>query len=128
MKVNVIQPKSEVDKVSYQLVVLISGHSIRFREFGYQLPKALIKANGEVILNRIIRRFKHASEILVVVNQDQAEVFQRELVTLDQNIEISVSIIEPHNDGPSLSILRAKESLNRNLPIVVSYCDIVSYH
>ena len=124
MKVNVIQPKSEVDKVGYQLVVLISGHSIRFREFGYQLPKALIKANGEVILNRIIRRFKHASEILVVVNQDQAEVFQRELATLDQNIEISVSIIEPHNDGPSLSILRAKESLNRNLPIVVSYCDI----
>jgi len=120
----VIQSKNEVNRVSYQLVVLISGHSIRFREFGYQFPKALIKANEEIILNRIIRRFKHASEILVIVNRDQAEIFEREFATLDQNTKISVSIIEPHNDGPSLSILLAKESLNKSLPLVVSYCDI----
>jgi len=113
-----------VNKVSYQLVILISGHSARFKEYGYELPKSLLYANGEIILNRIIRSFKSASEILIIMNQDQVNVFEQKFINLDKERKISISVIEAHHDGPSESILRAKESLDETLPIVVSYCDV----
>lgn len=110
--------------MSYQLVVLMAGQSNRFQEGGYQFPKALLYANSKMILNRITDSFPNASEILVVASHNQKSFVNLRHSEFTRSERIEFAFIDQHDLGPSESILRAQEYLNRNLPIVISYCDV----
>lgn len=107
----------------YQLVILMAGKSNRFQEAGYALPKALLKANSELIINRIIKSFKLAKKILVVAALNQELIIESQRSNIKSQADLEFVFIEQHDLGPSESLLRAEAQLHEELPIVVTYCD-----
>lgn len=110
--------------MSYQLVVLMAGKSNRFQEAGYEFPKALLYANSKMILNRITDSFPNACDILVIAANNQKRFVNLRFSEFTRRDKIEFAYIEQHDLGPSESIFRAQEYLNKNNPIVITYCDL----
>lgn len=109
--------------MNYQLVILMAGRSNRFQESGYEFPKALLYANHKLILSRIIDAFPNANEVLVIAAKNQKTYIDVRLPDLSGGEKVKIVYIDQHDLGPSESIIRAKDSLNKTNPIVVTYCD-----
>ncbi len=108
---------------SYQLVVLMAGKSNRFLEAGYRKPKALLEANGKLILNRIIDSFESADQVLVIASEKQKQFLSDINLGYGSLKNIVVCYIEEHDLGPSESLIRAQNLLSDSQPITVTYCD-----
>ncbi len=107
----------------YQLVVLMAGKSNRFSEAGYKKPKALLEANGKLILNRIIDSFENADEVLVIASEKQKQFLNDINLGYGPAKKIAIGYIQEHDLGPSESLFRAENLLSDSQPIAVTYCD-----
>ena len=110
--------------MSYQLVVLMAGKSNRFQESGYEFPKALLYANSKLIINRIIESFPNALDVLVIAASNQKSFIESRLSEINLSEKITFTYIDQHDLGPSESVSRARDYLDEDLPILVTYCDL----
>lgn len=112
--------------LDFTLIILMAGSSQRFTAAGMNLPKALLLADGQIVLERIISSFRTANRIVIIANSEQESVLQ-DWLSRKSNLEaeaIEIVYITRHNLGPSYSIYRASEVLTSNQPYVVTYCDV----
>jgi len=102
----------------------MAGKSVRFRDAGFELPKALLKANEKTIIHRIILNFPIATKILIIAAKDQMYALQAEMAENNFPKPVEIAYIDSHDKGPSFSIWSAKEKIDSGLPTIVSYCDV----
>lgn len=112
-----------------QIVIPMSGFGERFRRAGYNVPKPLIKVDDKTIIEHVIALFPGETEVIFVCNQNHLEepAFRmREILTAACPTGRIVGI-EPHKLGPVFAVQQAADHLDRNRPVVVSYCDFSQY-
>lgn len=105
------------------IIITLAGHSRRFREAGYTTPKFLIPIDGRPMIEHVVSMFDYTDVFHFVVNEDQINAYpdlSEMLKTISANTTLTV--IEPHNLGPTYSALQVAEISNED-EVIVSYCD-----
>ena len=100
----------------------MSGQGLRYREAGYLEPKPLIPINGTPMIARLLSCFPAdwpATFVLAAnhLDTDLPSVLRR------LRPDARHVIIPPHAKGPSFAIRGALDSVNADVPVLVSYCD-----
>jgi NDP-sugar pyrophosphorylase family protein len=109
---------------TFQLIVVMAGSSTRFKDAGYKKPKALLVADDKKILQRILENYPNASSTLIILNESQHEEVVNELEEMIHFPNVQLAVIPAHDRGPSFSIAKAKEFIDKDSKVIVSYCDV----
>jgi|TARA_B110000967_G_scaffold120878_1_gene123496 NDP-sugar pyrophosphorylase family protein len=101
----------------------MAGHSRRFKVAGHKKPKFMLKCGDRLMIEHVFNMFSEQDEYHLILNNsyENDEDIRTFLINIAPNV--SLYFIKPHEDGPTVSILNAKLNLNRDSPIIVSYCD-----
>lgn len=112
-----------------QIVIPMSGFGERFRKAGYDLPKPLIMVEGKPIIAHVIEMFPGESDFLFVCNQDHLdEPRYRMREVLGQYCPTGRIVgIPAHSQGPIGAVLKARDWVKPDQPVIVNYCDFTCY-
>lgn len=106
-----------------QIIIPMAGKSQRFYDRGYTKPKGLIEFHGLSMIGHILKVFENFDDIVLISNTKDAKEFELERHVSDLHPSAIVVSIDPHNLGPSYSILQADKTVSRDKKIIVHYCD-----
>lgn len=107
------------------IVIPMAGHSRRFKQAGYDLPKFLIPVDGRPMIVHVVNMFDDNDDFHFVITTAQKEEYP-ELDVFLQSIakKVHITVIEPHEWGPVYSVLQVR-TIADDAPIIVSYCDFI---
>lgn len=101
----------------------MAGHSRRFKEKGYELPKFLLKLGSQTVIEKVINMFSYEDNFHLILNKklDNLDEVIDYLQQLSPNIHIY--LINSHEKGPAYSVLSTDLNILDSEPILISYCD-----
>jgi NDP-sugar pyrophosphorylase family protein len=101
----------------------MSGFGDRYRRAGYREPKPLIPVDGVPMIARILDGFPEDARFLFAVNRQHAEetAIVQTLEALRPQADIAV--IEPHKDGPVMTVLAVADKIDDDEGVILNYCD-----
>lgn len=107
-----------------KVIILMAGHSRRFKKAGYATPKPFIDINGKTMIERVCQMFSPKDEFIFICNKNHL-LNKNYRKLLDSIVHIyHIVAIDPHEYGPVYSSLQAEEYItDNNAPIIISYCD-----
>jgi len=106
------------------VIITLAGHSRRFKAAGYKVPKFLVEIDGKTMLEHVIDMFSPEDSFYFIANKQQVQEYPDLQQIIDRNLRKAKLIaIEPHEMGPTYTILQANEDLPLGEPVLVTYCD-----
>ena len=105
----------------------MAGHSRRFAEKGYNIPKFLIKIDGKYMIEHIVEMFDKNDFFHFIINSNHLNQFPdigQLLNKITNNNELIV--IKPNEKGPVYSIIKSLNIPDRS-KFIISYCDFKVY-
>lgn len=106
-----------------QVIIPMAGKSQRFYDQGYIKPKSLIEFQGLPMIGHILKVFENFDDIVLISNTDDAKKFELQQQVSKFHPNAIVVSIDAHNLGPSYSILKAKDKIDKTKKVIVHYCD-----
>ena len=107
------------------IIITLAGHSRRFKEAGYKVPKFLIEINGKRMLEHVIEMFDANDNYYIILNEEQNIAFPETQVWLKALVKnCNIIVIPPHEIGPVYSILNIS-NIAKSDPVIISYCDFI---
>ena len=101
----------------------MAGHSRRFREAGYEKPKFLLDCGRKTMIEHVFDMFSYQDNFHLILNKELEDLDQTSLFLKSLAKNVRLYFIEPHEEGPTFSIIKAKMEFSHNDPVIVSYCD-----
>ena len=101
----------------------MAGHSRRFREAGYEKPKFLLDCGGKKMIERVFDMFSYEDNFHLILNKELEDIEEVCIFLQSLSKNIDIYTIDPHEEGPTFSILKAQIDLPHDSPIIISYCD-----
>jgi len=110
-------------KNSPQVVIPMSGVGQRFVDAGYYQIKPLIPIGNSKVIDEVMAMFPGVDDPLFIVSKDHKQKI--ELVTYLKNRwpKSIISEISAHKLGPGHAIYESRGYIDKDRPIIVSYCD-----
>ena len=106
-----------------KVIIPMAGHSRRFREAGYLVPKPFIMIDGRPMIERICQMFSPTDEFIFICNREHLEEPSYRRILNNIVRFYHVVEIEPHELGPLYSALAAEEFVKDDEPVIITYCD-----
>jgi NDP-sugar pyrophosphorylase family protein len=108
-----------------QLVIPMSGLGRRFLQAGITVPKPLIEVLGKPMMAHVLEMYKGWDDVVFIVNRNHIEnpEFRMEEILLGLRPTGKIVAIDSHSFGPSYAVLKARELIAMDKPVVVNYCD-----
>ena len=105
------------------VIITMAGHSRRFKEAGYKIPKFLIPIEGKPMIEHVVSMFDYTDTFHFVINKEQITTypFLSELLN-GLSVNTTLTILEPHEIGPAYSALKVPEISDED-EVIISYCD-----
>lgn len=107
------------------IIITLAGHSRRFKEAGYDLPKFLLPIDDQPMIAHVVSMFDSTDTFHFVINSAQEKEYPdlakrlRALATRS-----SVTVIDPHEQGPVFSALLVQD-IPADAPVIITYCDFI---
>jgi NDP-sugar pyrophosphorylase family protein len=108
----------------HKVIIPMAGHSRRFQEAGYTVPKPFILIDGKPMIQRVCRMFAPEDEFIFICNEEQLEAnaeYREILASIAPRTQIVT--IAPHELGPVYSVLAADPYMAADEPVIITYCD-----
>lgn len=102
----------------------MAGHSRRFKEAGYDIPKPFIMVGGQPMIARACQMFSPTDEFIFVCNKEH--LLKDDFREIISAVALNYYIVEidPHEYGPVYSTLQAESCItDADEPIIVTYSD-----
>ena len=101
----------------------MTGVGQRFIDAGFQTLKPLIMTEVGTMIQNVLNGFPSIETPICIINKDASDkkLLIQELIRIRPKARIIE--IPPHKKGPSFAIWQAREHIDSNLPVIVSYCD-----
>lgn len=105
------------------VVIPMAGHSRRFKEVGYDLPKFLLDCGDKKMIEHVLDMFSESDNFHFILNNVfEEDTFLQEFISkLSPNT--SFYYIDAHDLGPTFSIMQADLNIEDTSEIIISYCD-----
>ena len=112
-----------------QIIIPMSGFGVRFRNAGFNIPKALIEIEGRPMIAHVIGMFPGEKKFIFICNQEHLDdsTYCMEELLLKYCPSAKVVGIPPHKLGPIHAILSVEKHIESKSPVVVNYCDFTCY-
>ena len=105
------------------VIITLAGKSQRFREAGFSKPKFLIEIDGSPMVEHVVNMFDYTDTFHFVINNDQLTTYPDLPEILNRlSCKTTLTVIEPHNIGPTYSARQVK-GISNDDDVIVSYCD-----
>lgn len=104
------------------LIIPMSGQGTRYQKAGYTVPKPAIMINQEEMLSRLLTCFPQTWPSVFVMAENHRETSLPSLVSRCRP-QGKQAFIPPHTMGPLPAIEKALDSIPKDQPVLVSYCD-----
>ena len=101
----------------------MAGHSRRFREAGYQKPKFLLDCGQKKMIEHVFDMFSYQDNFHLILNKELEDIEEISIFLEALSKNIKLYFIQPHEKGPTYSIIKADIKFSHNDPVIVSYCD-----
>jgi NDP-sugar pyrophosphorylase family protein len=112
-----------INKKDVQLIIPMSGTGSRFIKAGYNVTKSMIEVDGKPIIAHVLDMFPGVENVTFICNQDHISNTDMANVLLDLCPTCNIFSIPPHKKGPVYAVSRVTHLLERDKPVIVSYCD-----
>lgn len=101
----------------------MAGHSRRFKEAGHNSPKFFLQCGAKKMIEHVLDMFSDSDHFHFILNTNLK--FKEDLTSFLLQLAPSTSIyyIEPHELGPTHTIMEADLNIQDNSEIIISYCD-----
>jgi NDP-sugar pyrophosphorylase family protein len=108
-----------------QVIIPMAGHSRRFKQAGYAVPKPFIMIDGKPMIQHVCSMFSPADHFIFVCNKEHLENadYRSMLCNIAENYTLVP--VNPHELGPVYSVLQAEKYIDQDAPIIMSYCDFM---
>lgn len=106
-----------------QIIIPMSGEGSRFKAAGYQNLKPLIEIHNKPLIEYVVDMFPGDHTFIFVCREDHASLYNFDTYLPSIAPNASVVKIQPHKLGPVYAALQAKDFINPNEQIMLSYCD-----
>lgn len=118
---NEINNSWQDDKLN--IVIPMAGNGSRFATAGYTFPKPLIDVNGKPMIQRVVESLNIKANYIYIVKKEHYE--QYALQSLLNLITPNCKIIQLNEttDGAARTILKAKEFINNESPLILCNSD-----
>jgi len=106
-----------------QIIIPMTGLGQRFIDAGYHHLKPLIPIGNSRIINEVMNMFPGIVDPLFIIAEDHKQ--KNELLTYLKDCwpQSTISEIPQHKLGPGYAIFKSKNFIDKNRPVIVSYCD-----
>ncbi len=106
------------------IVIPMSGISKRFTDNGYIIPKFLIEIENKPMIEHVINLFPNEAKFTFICNNKH--LYETNIRNILEQLKPNCNIIEVdvnNRKGPVDAVLYAKELIDDDEEIIVSYCD-----
>ena len=106
------------------LIIPMSGHGKRFQEAGYTQLKPLIEVDGFPMIKHVVDLFPGVGEVIFLCRDQHLE--STDMFKILKDIRPDCKIIrvsDIHRKGPVDAVIQAKDYIDDDREIIVSYCD-----
>ena len=110
----------------FQILIPMTGYGSRFAEQGYSKLKPFIEVHGRPIIEWVVKMFPGDERNITFICREEhlneLAYFRKDIESIAPNASI-FSIHDWEKRGPVMDILKAKEIIEPDRPIIISYCD-----
>lgn len=112
-----------------QLVIPMTGVSARFTAAGYDRPKFLLETDGQLVIDHVVDMYPDWDDVVFICNAVHLDDprFGLEEHLLARRPGATVVRVDTPALGPGDAVLRAREHIALDRPVVVNYCDFAAY-
>lgn len=120
---------SFAEAVKPLLVIPMTGVSARFTAAGYDRPKFLLEADGQLVIDHVIDMYPGWDDVVFVCNARHLDDprFDLEAHLLRRRPRATVVRVDTPCLGPGDAVLSARAHIPLDRPVVVNYCDFTAY-
>ena len=114
--------------MNLQLIIPMSGIGKRFLDYGYSIPKPLIKVRGKEMVNHVVNMFDEIDRVLFICNENHLNNESLRLESILKKLHPNTKIlsIKEHKRGPIHAVLEAERDIDLEMPTIINYCDFNS--
>ena len=120
---------STAEAVRPLLVIPMTGVSARFTAAGYDRPKFLLETDGQLVIDHVIDMYPGWDDVVFICNalhlDDPRWALEEHL--LARRPKATIVRVDSPALGPGDAVLRAREHIPADRPVVVNYCDFTAY-
>lgn len=106
-----------------QIVIPMAGTGNRFTAAGYKELKPLINVHGKPIIEYVLSLFPGEKDVLFICNDEHLKSTNLKKILKKLKPDANIAAIKPHKLGPIETVLRGKEYIKNDEPIIINYCD-----
>ena len=106
-----------------KIVVPMAGAGSRFETAGYTFPKPLIEVRGEPMIAKVVKNLNLQGQYIFLVQKTHYEKYNLQglLTLIAPNCKIVQ--IDGLTEGAACTVLKAKEYINNNEPLIIANSD-----
>jgi dTDP-glucose pyrophosphorylase len=106
-----------------KIVVPMAGAGSRFETAGYTFPKPLIEVQGEPMIAKVVKNINLQGQYIFLVQKTHYEKYNLQglLTLIAPNCKIVQ--IDGLTEGAACTVLKAKEYINNNEPLIIANSD-----
>ena len=106
-----------------KIVVPMAGAGSRFETAGYTFPKPLIEVQGEPMIAKVVKNLNLQGQYIFLVQKTHYEKYNLQglLTLIAPNCKIVQ--IDGLTEGAACTVLKAKEYINNNEPLIIANSD-----
>ena len=106
-----------------KIVVPMAGAGSRFETAGYTFPKPLIEVRGEPMIAKVVKNLNLQGQYIFLVQKTHYEKYNLQglLTLIAPNCKIVQ--IDGLTEGAACTVLKAKEHINNNEPLIIANSD-----
>jgi len=106
-----------------KVIIPMAGASRRFKEVGYEIPKPFLPIDGRPMIQWVCDMFDPEDEFIFVVREEHAQAQEYRSILQEAAPRSIIVPIQPHDQGPIVSTLAADPYVEKDEPVLFSYCD-----
>jgi NDP-sugar pyrophosphorylase family protein len=106
-----------------KIVIPMAGHSRRFKEAGYKIPKPFMLIDGRPMIHHLCDVFEQEDEFYFVCDKEHLVVPEYRRILNSVAHPHHLIGVEPSPEGPVGTALTIEKEIPQDEEVMISYCD-----
>ena len=116
--------KSDIPKEQkFNIIVPMAGRGQRWIDAGYTFPKPLIEIENKPMIELVLKNINLEGNYIFICLKEHIEKFSLDTVLKNLKPDCKIISIDEITDGAASTILKAKDMISKDDPIIVANCD-----
>ena len=108
---------------TFNIIIPMAGRGQRWIDAGYTFPKPLIEIKNKPMIQLVLENINLKGNYIFICLKEHIENFSLDKVLKNLKPECKIITIDEITDGAATTILKSKELISNDEPIIIANCD-----